>query len=361
MFAGDSRAFRRLSHRTKKTEGHTVKTKLLIPLIFFLVLLMGASAMAEKKTIYNGIITRRFSNSTTNVYDAMYVDGKDAQANGKVIKTLNPGAKIEITATHPGWVEIKVGSGVGYVLRHRIDVTGNPSPGVTPDYPITPMAYYAIIDRDVDVKAGMNTDSETLSELTAGARIAIQGFRDGWAVVIHKRVYGYINTNDLSEIYPVASSEEKADGETPISVFSSFYNNNPDRIVNLSRCCELISKELKPGETFNFNNMVSPFSAANGYMLAPVLVDGETKMGYGGGSCQVSSTLWDAVLQLPGVTTLHRSPHGDNAATYLPHGLDAASGTDTQNLILRNDYDFPIRIDASTHDLVLFVAIYKEM
>ena len=40
--------------------------------------------------------------------------------------------------------------------------------------------------------------------------------------------------------------------------------------------------------------------------------------------------------------------------------MDAASGTKTQNFIFRNDFDFPIRIDASTHDLALFVAIYKE-
>ena len=41
--------------------------------------------------------------------------------------------------------------------------------------------------------------------------------------------------------------------------------------------------------------------------------------------------------------------------------MDAASGTSTQNFIFRNDFDFPIRIDASTHDLAMFVAIYKEL
>ena len=85
--------------------------------------------------------------------------------------------------------------------------------------------------------------------------------------------------NRLTELYPVADSVETADSKTPISVFTSFYSNNPDRIVNLARCCELISKVLQPGESMNFNNVVSPFSAANGYKLAPVLKDGETKMG----------------------------------------------------------------------------------
>ena len=335
-----------------------VKFRFLLPLMLILcVLSVPAAQAAEKKSsvLYEGIITRRYPNSYTNVYDRM-----DSET-GKVIKTMNAGNKIQILDVYPGWVAIKAGSGVGYVMRHRIDVTSNPDPVHTPDYPIVSMPYYAVIDRDVEVKADKTAESDTLSLLTAGARIAIEGFEDGWAVVIHKRVYGYINTNDLAEILPVAADIETADGSQPISVFNSFYNDNPDRIVNLGVCCKYISVVLQPGQTMNFNNMVSPFSAENGYRLAPVLVDGETKMGYGGGSCQVSSTLWDALMQLPGITVLRRNPHGDNAASYLPHGMDAASGTDTQNFIFRNDYDFPIRIDASTHDLALFVAIYKEI
>lgn len=310
---------------------------------------------ADDGVIYNGVITRRYPNSYTNIYEKM-------DSESKVVKTMNAGNRIQITAVYPGWVEIKLGGkNVGYVKRHRIDVTENPDPIHTPDYPIVDVPYYAVIDRDVEVKADKSADAETLSLLTDGARVAIIGMEDGWAVVIHKRVYGYINTNDLTELLPVASSIETADSETPIAVFNSFYNDNPDRIVNLSVCCKFISVVMQPGETMNFNNMVSPFSAANGYKLAPVLVDGETKMGYGGGSCQVSSTLWDTLMQLPGITVLRRNPHGDNAASYLPHGMDAASGTDTQNFIFRNDFDFPIRIDASTHDLALFVAIYKVM
>ena len=334
-----------------------VKTKRVVLFALALALLFTSAYAAEKKqsmtTIYNGIITRRFASSYTNVYEK-----KDSES--KVIKTMSPGNKIEIVDVDPGWVTIKVGSGLGYVLRHRIDVTDTVKPGVTPDYPITPQEYYVVIDRDVEVKADKSADSETLSTLTEGARVSICGIEDGWAKLIHKRVYGYINTNDLTELLPVADDVETANGEIPISVFCSFYSNNEDRIVNLSRCCELISKVLQPGESMNFNNVVSPFSAANGYRLAPVLKDGETKMGYGGGSCQVSSTLWDSLMQLPGITVLRRNPHGANAASYLPHGMDAASGTNTQNFIFRNDFDFPIRIDASTHDLALFVAIYKE-
>ncbi len=339
----------------ENVEGNQVKIRFML-LLALLVCLLTASVgfAAENGVLYNGIITRRYPTSYTNVYEEM-------DTESKVIRTMSAGNKIQITAVYPGWVAIKTGGSVGYVRRHRIDVTDNPNPVAVPDYPIVYMPYYAVIDRDVEVKADKSRDSETLSLLTAGARVAIEGVQDGWAVVIHKRVYGYINTNDLAELLPVASCIEKADKSTPISVFNSFYNDNPDRIVNLGVCCKFISKVMQPGEVMNFNDMVSPFNAANGYRLAPVLKDGETKMGYGGGSCQVSSTLWDTLMQLPGITVLRRNPHGDNAASYLPHGMDAASGTDTQNFIFRNDFDFPIRIDASTHDLALFVAIYKEM
>ena len=334
-----------------------MKFRALLSLALVLCFLLTPAAQAAKKSdvLYEGIITRRYPNSYTNVYDRM-----DSET-GKVVKTMSAGNSIQILDVYPGWVAIKVGSGVGYVMRHRIDVTGNPDPVTTPNYPILPIPHYAVIDRDVEVKADKDADSETLSLLTAGAKVAIEGFEDGWAVVIHKRQYGYINTNDLAELLPVASSVETADAETPIAVFNSFYSDNPDRIVNLGVCCKFISHVIQPGQTMNFNNEVSPFSAANGYRLAPVLVKGESKMGYGGGSCQVSSTLWDALMQLPGITVLHREPHGDNAASYLPHGMDAASGTEKQNFIFRNDYDFPIRIEASTHDLALFIAIYKEM
>ena len=67
----------------------------------------------------------------------------------------------------------------------------------------------------------------------------------------------------------------------------------------------------------------------------------------------------EALIQLDGITIQMRKPHGANGIAYLPHGMDASSGRDDLNLIFRNDYDFPVRIDASCHDLCLFVAIYK--
>lgn len=330
-----------------------MKAKLLAPLAL-LALLLTASALAEDPVLYNGIITRRYENSTTSVYKTM-------DKESKVLKYMNPGAKIEITALYPNWVAIRYGSkGTGYVLRNRIDVTGALDPVDTPPYPAVQCYFYAVIDRTVDVKSEPSPDGETLSTLTDGARLAFIGVENGWAKTIYHRQYGYVDTRELSELLPVSGSENLPAGDMPLAVFTSFYNDNENRINNLTVACGYISKVLSPGESLDFNDIVGPFNAQNGYLPAPVLVDGEVKHNYGGGSCQVSSTLWDTLIQLPGITTLMRKPHGDNAASYLPHGNDASSGTDELNLIFRNDYDFPVRIDASTHDYALFVAVWKE-
>lgn len=332
-----------------------MKAKLLLALMALSILTGSVALAAEDKVLYNGIITRRYENSTTSVYAKMDKDSK-------VLKYMNPGSKIEITGIFPEWVAIRYGAkGTAYVLRNRIDVTDTVDPVGTPPYPVMEMAFYTVIDRTVYVKSEKSADSETLETLTPGARVALEGVEDGWARLVCKRRYGYIDTRELSNLYPVAGDPEKADDSAPLTVFHSFFKDDPDRNNNLAVAAGFISKVIQPGEVMNFNNTVSPFSAENGYRLAGVLVDGELKKNYGGGSCQVSSTLWDSLMQLPGITVLMRKPHGDNAASYLPHGMDASSGVKDLNFIFRNDYDFPIRIDASTHDLCLFVSVWKEM
>ena len=327
--------------------------KLLLPLALLLALLCACAQAEEKTVLYNGITTKRYGDrSTTNIYVAM-------DKTSEVIKTMDPGKKIYITAVYPNWVEVDYNGKTGYILRHRIDVTSVVDPVHTPPYTVEVYHFYAKITRPTEVKADKSAASETLSPLTEGARIAIIGVEDGWAKLVYHRQYGYVDTRDLDELLPVAGCPETGDSEKPLAVFTSFYSDNPDRINNLAVACAYMSKILRPGDRMNFNDTVGPFNASTGYLPAPVLVDGETKLNYGGGSCQVSSSLYNTIMQLPGVTILMRKPHGNNGASYLPHGMDASSGTDNLNLIIRNDYDFPIRIDATVQDFALFVAVWR--
>ena len=105
---------------------------------------------------------------------------------------------------------------------------------------------------------------------------------------------------------------------------------------------------------------MGPYKKSLGYQPAYVLVDGKSVPGYGGGTCQVSSTLYNALLQLPGIEILQRRPHGPGGAKYLPHGVDAAVGNTSLNLRFRNNYDFPIRVEGHTSDDgALLMVVYK--
>ncbi|MBQ8655287.1 MAG: VanW family protein, partial [Clostridia bacterium] len=93
---------------------------------------------------------------------------------------------------------------------------------------------------------------------------------------------------------------------------------------------------------------------------APVLIDGGSQLGYGGGTCQSSSTLYNTVRQIPGITIIRRRPHGPGCARYLPMHQDAAVGNTELNFVFRNDCDYPIRILAeSTGEGTLCIQIFK--
>ncbi len=312
-----------------------------------------AGADPQPKQLYSGIITYNFSSSYTVVYREMDMDSEE-------LDRFYAGHALKITAFYPNWVQIQYGSGVAYVIRHRVDRVVPLDESTTPPYGVWVNRYYTVAEEDILIRSDKDEDSEVLAVLTRGARLAFIGVEDGWGVCVYKRQYGYVDTSTLSSLYRVSpDAETETDPDVPIAVYCSFYTDNVTRINNLAVCCLRMARVMEPGDTLDFNGSVGPFKASNGYLPAPVLIDGGTTDGYGGGSCQVSSTLYNTVLQLPGITVTERHPHGSNGAPYLPHGTDASSGD--LNFRMRNDYSFPIRLEGSVHDLCLFIAVYREV
>src|SRR3989337_693852 len=103
-------------------------------------------------------------------------------------------------------------------------------------------------------------------------------------------------------------------------------------------------KVLQAGAEFSFNRTVGSWSADRGYVKAPVSYDGELIPSWGGGVCQVSSTLYNAAL-LAGLEILERHRHRF-PARYVPPGQDAAVAQLDIDLRFRNPYRWPVRIEA---------------
>ena len=295
----------------------------------------------------------------------IYADqDEDSEALGSVPRYQT----ITIYQVFPAYVLAEYEGVSGFISRTRIDEEMSVlDPENTPPYGVVLTSYVATTTAVAKVYVDPDTTSETFPiEVGAGSKVAILGFNGSFAKVLYWRSYGYIDASLLTDLVVVSQTDEPMSESTPIAAFSSFfaYNTgvelNDGRVKNIVRSCESMTRVMQPGESLDFNNQVGPYKKNNGYFQAPVLVNGTVKAGYGGGTCQSSSTLYNTVRQLPGITVLYRRPHGASCAKYLPMHQDAAVGSSSLNFIIRNDYDFPIRILAEcTGEGVLTIQIFK--
>lgn len=76
------------------------------------------------------------------------------------------------------------------------------------------------------------------------------------------------------------------------------------------------------------------------------------------GNCQISSTLYNAVLSLPNITVLERHDHSQEVY-YVPIGKDAAVAHGSIDFKFRNDYDYPIKIYSSSSESTVDIRVVK--
>ena len=113
---------------------------------------------------------------------------------------------------------------------------------------------------------------------------------------------------------------------------------------------------LAPGEVFSFNKATMPRDAEHGYKMAPIIVGGSVIPGYGGGVCQVSTTLYNAVKRA-GLEVVERFPHS-RPVGYVPKGMDATV-SDYLDFKFRNNKDRFIMIKTSAYGYRLVVEIWE--
>lgn len=294
-----------------------------------------------------------------------------AQQSGEseVVCSIRKGETITVYAVYPSYVLAEYNGNVGYVIRTWVDETMTAiDPENTPPYGVVPSQYVATLTTDeTPIYTAPSLDAAVHDiHPNAGSKIAILEFVDGFAKVLYWRSYGYIEASRLTDLVVVASGDEALSPDTPIAAFCSFFefntgkSGNDGRCKNIVRSCESMTRVMQVGESLDFNNQVGPYKRTNGYHPAPVLIDGGSQLGYGGGTCQSSSTLFNTVRQVPGVTIVRRRPHGPGCAKYLPMHQDAAVGNTELNFIFRNDGEYPIRILAeSTGEGTLCIQVFR--
>ncbi len=153
--------------------------------------------------------------------------------------------------------------------------------------------------------------------------------------------------------------------EEIISSFSTkVFSTDPARANNINiTCTKLNDTIIANGSNFSFCDTVGPATSAEGYQKADVFdAKGTKKKGLGGGNCQISSTLYNALISVSGVTVTERHTHS-NYVPYIARGQDAAVAYGSYDLKFVNQTGFDIKIKVSSSpssvDVTLLKLIYS--
>ncbi|MBD0384145.1 VanW family protein [Paenibacillus sedimenti] len=153
-------------------------------------------------------------------------------------------------------------------------------------------------------------------------------------------------------------SLKKQGVERKIAEFAtSFPLSGTGRIHNIrSTATSIQDMLLAPGETFDYSKIIERTEAQFGYQEAPVILNGKLVPGIGGGICQVSSTLYNAVLR-SGLEIIERRNHS-LPVSYVPLGQDATFASGYINFKFRNNTGAYLLIRAVTTDRDVTVKLF---
>lgn len=167
---------------------------------------------------------------------------------------------------------------------------------------------------------------------------------------------------EVAPVVPVPAEAPKAEVpvETPtpapapadfskvLGSYETKYGAGGNRGKNIERAASFFQDGIivRPGEVLSFNEIVGPRDERNGFLKAPVIVNGEMTDGDGGGTCQVSSTLHAACL-MARLSIESRTPHS-RPSGYLPVGMDATVVWPNVDFKVKNEGPTPILIAMTT-------------
>jgi vancomycin resistance protein YoaR len=203
-----------------------------------------------------------------------------------------------------------------------------------------------------------------------GAFVFVEG-QTGMEVNIVESVYaindffaytwdGSNNEIDLvtDVIEPRGSKEELAAVQDLLGSFSTDFSSSADgRKTNVSNGCSKINGTLLyPGDTFSVYDTISPFTEENGYATASAYANGKVVDSIGGGICQVSTTLYNAVIRAELEVTM-RYNHS-MLVSYVDPSDDAAIASGLKDFQFVNNLDDPVYIEGYCSGGVITMKIY---
>ena len=156
------------------------------------------------------------------------------------------------------------------------------------------------------------------------------------------------------------SDNSSGNQEKEIASFTTkIYSKDSDRQNNVTKACSTLNDTtVNNGATFSFTNTIGKTSSAKGYEKANVFQDGKVIEAMGGGLCQVSTTLYNAVLKVKDLKVTERHSHS-NSVPYIKSGKDAAVAYGSYDFKFINNTGKTIKIKASNTKNNITIKIFS--
>ena len=154
---------------------------------------------------------------------------------------------------------------------------------------------------------------------------------------------------------------EKNNKEEKISEFTTRLPNDTEaRDDNIKLACKTLSGTvIKSGEEFSLWDVIGCPSKETGYEKAKSFTsDGEVIKSYGGGICQLSTTIYNAVLKVEGLKITERHEHS-REVPYIEDGKDAAVSYDNTDLKFKNTLEYDVKIEAEVKDRKVKITLVR--
>ena len=270
-------------------------------------------------------------------------------ADDNIISRLDYGTEVEILDEYNDWYLVTTSNLTGYVAKRYVDVE---------DYTCV-----ALATATVNFRKGPDTSYKAYSTIPKGTVIKVLDTSEKWYKVEYKNTVGYVHSDYLKT--------KEISKEFVIGIYSTKFSTSSSqtgRVKNIQKSASLINEHtVRSGETFSLLEMIGPITKAGGYYEAPEYkktpFGTETVTGYGGGVCQLATTLYQSVCDAQYYGSdiqIVEHHHHSKSVSYVEDGEDATiSWTANQDFKFKNDNSYTIKIYTYVDSGVITCMIYR--
>ncbi|MBO5143176.1 MAG: VanW family protein [Clostridia bacterium] len=318
--------------------------------------------LGEWYRVENGYVMKEY------VYDSVEINQKGrllinsfiyekANFYSKILGYAESESEINFISKTNGFLELDVG---GYVVEKNVtfsfvypdevkENTLHVDQMTMHNMPDLPIQYVGTLEKRTGGQ-GVTTKSK----LYFKDEIPIYDIIDGFAYFPSGKHIYKISIDKFSKIKNIGSNYEILAAYRTI-----FYSSSSARKHNIYLVSTYLDGvTIGAGKTFSYNSITGSRSASKGYLEAPVIMNGEYVPGYGGGVCQVSSTIYAAVKNQEMFNVTEREEHGLQVS-YLPLNMDATVSYGSIDLKFINNYPFDVKLNVKSEEGVCLVTITR--